>query len=67
MQGTLIECPNCAKENKRNVLGRLIRKNTIEIQRFHRLDGVTSITAGTIVIGCSCGYQGTVARGTIAY
>lgn len=67
MQGTLIECPECAKQNKRNVLGRLTSGNKVEVQRFHRLDGITSISAGTLVIGCSCGYQGTIARGTITH
>lgn len=65
--GTLIECPTCQENGKRNVLGRMVSGGKVEIQRFHRVDGVTTIYAGTIAIACSCGFQGTITKGTFLH
>lgn len=63
LSGTLITCPNCNKEGKRPVLGRLLDSGEVLILRFHH--GTTLIKALEYNIQCGCGYVVHVSQGTI--
>lgn len=60
--GFLIECSNCLKENKRQILGRVMNDGDLIVLRFHH--GTTVIKSKSYQLLCSCGYgyniQGTV-------
>lgn len=52
---TLISCPNCESEGKREVLAE-IRGNQIEVLRFHK--GSTKIIVNECIIICgACGQK----------
>ena len=52
--GVLIECPNCAKLGKKQILGRMLTNGDMLVLRFHH--GTTILRANEYSLVCGCGY-----------
>lgn len=63
MNNNLLVCPNCKKEGKTQVLGRILENGQFLVLRFHH--GTTLVQASQYSIVCGCGYQFNVANGTV--
>ena len=61
--GLLLECPECAKEGKKQILGRLMTNGDMLVLRFHH--GTTILRASEYQLVCGCGYTYNI-QGTIA-
>lgn len=66
--GFLVDCPNCAREGKKQVLGRITPSGDLVVLRFHH--GTTLIKAQEYQLVCGCGYtmdiQGTIIQSATA-
>lgn len=62
MNDDLIQCPNCFKVGKKQILGRILEDGSFLILRFHH--GTTIVKADKYSIVCGCGYEHAVG-GTI--
>lgn len=62
--GTLIQCPQCLAEGKKEILGRVTPTGDMLVLRFHH--GTTILRATNYQLVCGCGYtwdiSGTVVR-----
>jgi hypothetical protein len=52
--GFLLECPNCFRYGKKQVLGRLLDNGDLLVLRFHH--GTTLIRTPDFSLICGCGY-----------
>lgn len=62
-QGQLIECPNCVRTGKRQILGRVLDDGDLLVLRFHH--GTTIIRSPRHELICGCGYGFTISFGTV--
>lgn len=61
--GQLVECPNCQRSGKRQILGRVLNSGQLLVLRFHHGTTLISTTAPLqLVCGCEYGFtiMGTV-------
>ncbi len=63
-QGQLIECPNCVRTGKRQILGRLLDDGQLLVLRFHHGTTLLSATPNPIVLKCGCEWGYTIS-GTV--
>ena len=65
-KGFLIECPNCAKLGKKQILGRVMPTGDLMVLRFHH--GTTLVKTSSYQLICGCGFtfdiSGTVVTST---
>lgn len=54
MQNNLIQCPNCFKMGRKQILGRILEDGTFLVLRFHH--GTTIIRAKEYSVVCGCGF-----------
>ncbi len=59
----LLQCPNCLKLGKKQILGKILENGQFLVLRFHH--GTTLISSQNYTISCGCGYQFNVNGGTI--
>lgn len=61
-QGQLIECPNCVRTGKRQILGRLLENGDLLVLRFHHGTTIIRSTKHELICGCETGFtiEGTV-------
>jgi len=64
MNNNLLMCPLCAKQGKKQILGRVMEDGNFLVLRFHH--GTTIISAKEYQIKCGCGYVATVNEGAIS-
>lgn len=66
--GFLVECPQCAKLGKKQILGRVMPTGELLVLRFHH--GTTLLSATEYNLKCGCGFtwniSGTVVRSASA-
>ena len=60
---SLLVCPNCKTLGKQQVLGRVLENGQFLVLRFHH--GTTIIQSNQYTVTCGCGYQFSVANGTV--
>ena len=52
--GFLVECPNCAKLGKKQILGRVMSTGDLLVLRFHH--GTTLLRSTNYELICGCGF-----------
>jgi len=60
--GFLVECSNCLKVGKKQILGRVMDNGDLLVLRFHH--GTTLLRAEEYKLICGCGYELSIA-GTV--
>ena len=63
-QGTLLECQNCAKTGKRQILGRVLNSGELLVLRFHHGTTLISTDQAPLKLVCGCEYGFTI-MGTV--
>jgi hypothetical protein len=62
--GQLIECPNCVRTGKRQILGRVLNTGELLVLRFHHGTTLISTQPNPIILRCGCSYGFTIS-GTV--
>ena len=59
----LIECPDCQRMGKKQILGSMLDNGDLLVLRFHH--GTTLVRAPKLELICGCGYIFNFSEGTI--
>lgn len=62
--GQLVECPNCQRTGKRQILGRLLNTGQLLVLRFHHGTTLISTDQAPLKLVCGCEYGFTI-MGTV--
>lgn len=63
INGVLVECPDCARIGKKQILGRVLDNGDLLVLRFHH--GTTMLRALEYSLLCGCGYSFNIMGTTI--
>lgn len=63
LNGGLIQCPDCEKTGKKQILGKMTQDGEFMVLRFHH--GTTLVESQQYNIKCGCGWSMAVNQGTI--